>query len=296
LLWSLWTELGAPGWERKHRDWWIDPEALLLFTATVAPVDPRLQEETIAWCGRYRRFLSEIRVKSQLAEPRFGDPSRYQPQLGLFLGSIPIAQSSEFVESRPSRRQQFAPRSAPANLNRAAQLSLKLRSLLGVTAKAEVVRVLLARSNVTLSASDLVKEGIGYTKRAVRDALEDLRLGGFVDSAVAGNRKEYRLRDQGNMSNLMNAEPVCFPRWRELFAALRGILDLLEELETFRPATRPIEIRRTLTALDSEIRNAGFRPPVLDAGCDVVDAFETWACTFIGELASGSTVWMPVSR
>ena len=30
LAWSLWTELGVPGWSRRHQDWAIDPEPLIL--------------------------------------------------------------------------------------------------------------------------------------------------------------------------------------------------------------------------------------------------------------------------
>ena len=296
LLWSLWSELGVSGWERNHKDWWIDPEALLVFTATTSPIDPRLWEEAIGWCRRYRRFLSEVRVKSQLAEPRFGDPSRYQPQLGHFLAAVPIARSREFVESIQPRQKQPGQRSAPTPLTRAAHLSLKLRSLLGVTTKAEVVSVFMARPDTAVTASNLVNAGVGYTKRAVRDALEDLRLGGFAELALTGNRREYRFLGQGSISDLVKAEPVHFPRWRQLFTVIRGILDLIEGIGSFRPATRPIEIRRSVAALDSEIRGAGYSPPVLDAGSDVIETFETWACDFIATLASGSTVRAPGSQ
>jgi hypothetical protein len=276
LLWSLWSELGVPGWERKHKAWWIDPEELLLFTATVDPIDPRLREEAVTWCLRHRRFLSEARVKSLLGAPRFGEPSHYQPQLGRFLATVSIARSLGLGESQ----QPYRVRPASTSLNRAALLSLRLRSLLGVTAKAEVIRVFLARSGVTLTANDLVGEGVGYTKRAIRDALEDLRMGGFAELEESGNRKGYRLLVRKSFFELLGSRPVHFPRWGDLFAVLRGVLDLTERIDKFRPATRPIEIRRSLAALDSEIRGAGLLPPILDVGSDVVEDFGTW----VGEL------------
>jgi len=296
LLWSLWSELGVPGWERRHQAWWIDPEALLLFTATVDPIDPRLREEAIAWCLQYRRFLSEARLKSLLGEPRFGEPSQYQPQLGRFLATVSMARSNGLGESHQPYPVQLRQRSGPGGLNRAAQLSLRIRTLLGVTAKAEVVRVFLDRSDETLTAADLVNEGVGYTKRATRDALEDLRMGGFAELEVSGNRKGYRFLGRKSFSEFLAPEPVHFPKWRQLFAVLRGSLNLIEEIDRFRPSTRPVEIRRSFTALASEIRGAGLLPPALDAGSDAFEEFEAWVGELLESLASGSTDWMSRSQ
>ncbi len=208
LLWSLWGELGVPGWERRHKDWWIDPEALLLFTATVKPIDPRLRDEALAWCLDHRRFLSEARVKSLLRAPRFGEPSRYQPQLGRFLATVSIARSVGLVESGRPYRVQLRLRSALSGFNRSALVSLKLRSILGVTAKAEVVRVFLARSAEALTAADMVDEEVGYTKRAIRDALEDLRIGGLAELVESGKRKGYRFLGRRGFTKLLGPWPV----------------------------------------------------------------------------------------
>lgn len=296
LLWSLWSELGVPGWERRHQSWWIDPEALLLFTATVDPIDPRLREEALAWCLQHRRFLSEARLKSLLGEPRFGEPSRYQPQLGRFLATVSMAQSHGLATAHHPYPVQLRQRSGLECLNRAALLSLRLRTLLGVTAKAEVVRVFLDRSDVTLTAADLVDEGVGYTKRATRDALEDLRMGGFAELEVSGNRKGYRFLGRKSFSELLAPEPVHFPKWRHLFAVLRGSLNLIEEIDRFRPSTRPVEIRRSFTALASQIRGAGLPPPALDAGSDAFEEFEAWVGGLLEALASGSTDWTSRSQ
>jgi hypothetical protein len=296
LLWSLWSELGVRGWERRHQAWWIDPEALLLFTATVDPIDPRLREEAIAWCLQHRRFLSTTRLRSLLGEPRFGESTRYQPHLGRFLATVSMPRSHGLGESHKPYPVQHRQRSGLGGLGRAAQLSLRIRSLLGVTAKAEVVRVFLDRSDETLTAADLVNEGIGYTKRATRDALEDLRTGGFAELEVSGNRKGYRFLGQKSLSELLAPEPVHFPKWRQLFALLRGSLNLIEEIDRFRPETRPIAIRKSFMALASEIRGAGLLPPTLDAGSDAFEEFEAWVGELFEALASGSTDWASRSQ
>jgi hypothetical protein len=169
-------------------------------------------------------------------------------------------------------------------------LSLRLRALLGVSARAEIVRVLLARPGTTLTALDLVKEDVGYTKRAIRDALEDLRVGGIVELVESGNRNGYSPRISSGFAGALGSEGLFFPRWRPLFAVLRGLLDLLERIETFRPATRPIEIRRSLKTLHHEIRDAGLRAPFLPAGSDGLHELGEWSLSLLHALAQGEQI------
>ncbi|MCD4749967.1 MAG: hypothetical protein K8R59_11385 [Thermoanaerobaculales bacterium] len=278
LLWSLWSELGVPGWERHHQECWIDPDALLLFTATIEPIDPRLREQAIAWCHGYQRYLSTTRIKSQLRvyQPD-GETSQYQPQLTRFLATLPAGRSLNLdssIQPYPFDERQSL---EPKVLNRPALLSLRLRSLLGVTAKAEILRIFFAQPDESsLTAADLVNEGIGYTKRAVRDALEDLRAGGFVAVEISGNANKYRFLAEHTFGGFFGLGPLRFPRWQPLFAVLRGILDLTETIDNFRPATRPIEIRRALLALRPEISRAGLQTPSVEPGPEGVEQLVTW--------------------
>jgi len=287
LLWSLWTELGAPGWDRRHQDWWIDPEALILFTATLDPISPRLRDEAIAWCLRQRRFLSNVRIKSLLQTDRFFDPALYQPQISRFLTTASMGRAPEVDDAIEPYPFQARTPALAHDMTRPAMLSLRLRSLLGVTAKAEIVRVLLAHPGAAFSATDLVNEHIGYTKRAVRDALEDLRLGGIVEVEEAGNRKEYLVRESRSLTALLEPGQLRFPRWWALFAVLRGLLDLGERIDEFRPATRPIEIRRTFAALRTQILAAGLPFPALAAGSNVMSELETWVAGVLEALTAG---------
>src|SRR3954453_21288824 len=64
LAWSLWTELGVRGVARHHQSWSIDPEALIVLTASLARVDPRLRDESLDWCLRNQRYISRSRLKN----------------------------------------------------------------------------------------------------------------------------------------------------------------------------------------------------------------------------------------
>ena len=62
LAWSLWTELGVAGLERKHQIFSIAPEELIILTSALSEFDPRLRDEALDWCIHYHRFISSIRL------------------------------------------------------------------------------------------------------------------------------------------------------------------------------------------------------------------------------------------
>src|SRR5438045_3810519 len=66
LAWSLWAEMGVSGWTRRHQDWAIDPEPLILFTALIGERDPRLRDECVTWCVRNSRYISTARLRNLL--------------------------------------------------------------------------------------------------------------------------------------------------------------------------------------------------------------------------------------
>src|SRR5579871_4554200 len=66
LAWSLWAELGVPGWTRRHQDWAIDPEPLILLTAFLGENDARLRDECISWCVRNSWYISIARLRNLL--------------------------------------------------------------------------------------------------------------------------------------------------------------------------------------------------------------------------------------
>src|SRR5438105_10743511 len=66
LAWSLWAELGVSSWTRRHQQWAIDPEPLILFTAYVSESDRRLRDEAVDWCIRYGSYVSATRLRNLL--------------------------------------------------------------------------------------------------------------------------------------------------------------------------------------------------------------------------------------
>jgi hypothetical protein len=62
LAWSLWAELGVSAWERHHSRWFIDLEALVVYTAWLGDTDARLRDEVTDWCIRFGSWVSASRL------------------------------------------------------------------------------------------------------------------------------------------------------------------------------------------------------------------------------------------
>lgn len=57
LAWSLWTEIGVAGLERKHQSFAVAPEELIMLTSIISDFDPRLRDEALDWCCKYNSFV-----------------------------------------------------------------------------------------------------------------------------------------------------------------------------------------------------------------------------------------------
>ena len=72
FLWRQWGQLGMASSSVEPRDGWlIDPEALLLLSATYARHDPRLFDEIMDWLSINSGFVNVSRLKSALHKYNF---------------------------------------------------------------------------------------------------------------------------------------------------------------------------------------------------------------------------------
>ena len=121
-------------------------------------------------------------------------------------------------------------KSRPPNVLAPINLAFRLRQILGVGARAEVVRFLLtsgaARANV-----QLVTESAFYAKRNVQEALTALHVAGVLEGVVVGNEQRYTL-DRERWGALLGLTPDDLPTyraWPQLFRALRRLVRWLED-------------------------------------------------------------------
>jgi hypothetical protein len=281
LAWSLWAELGVSGWDRRHKTWFIDPEPLIVFTAWLGDEDARLRDEVTDWCIRFGSWISATRLANMVkandvATEGFGE-------LAATVGKHSVVRwrgatkPRAFKASHKSRLESFDSPSL---------VSLRLRALFGVGARAEIVRQLLSSPSAPQTASNLVDDA-GFKKRNIAETFDTLRLGGALDSRKIQNKLSYRLRDPLAWRALLGELPDVWPRWSSLLPLLALATDAIERLRTLPSRSAYVETNRLTRSILSLAERADLSLPSARNRKQGLDAFEEWTSRIAAALAKG---------
>jgi len=270
LLWRQWSLLGIPGQQtetsKKSADRFIiDPEALLLVTSELGRFDARLFDEALNWLRQFGKLVNIQRLKGILQTHALGNRQVLAAMASTVLENGRLSKWSA-IESLGEKREgcesvfrnsDGAPApifgksdlhfrkfglfrgESPARTNAMAPkvgshpdlLLIKLRALLGVNARAEIIAALLSLQVAHPSA---LARRISYLPRSVQDTLNEMALSGHVTSERS--REKYFSLRPGDWSFLMTwAAPgpqsvPRFPRWIDwtvVFALLQDTITLL---------------------------------------------------------------------
>lgn len=216
LAWSLWTELGVAGVERRHARHSIDPESLIIFTADLGDTDPRLRDESMDWCIRYDSFISEVRLRNLLKT----QDEVTRNAFGEYAATINANGSARWPVPSGTAPLSFTPSGkSVVDFSRPAVLRLRMRALFGVGARAELLTAFLGEPAASKSASELTV--VGYAKRNVAQVLSELHSAGLLQARPIQNRIHYRLARVDALRALAEPLPDFFLDWSMLltFAA-----------------------------------------------------------------------------
>lgn len=278
LLWSSWEELGVPGVvAHAHRNTWIDPEPLIVFTAVHGDLDPRLRDESIDWIVSYGELTSKARIKNLLrrAGPSsVGSFSRYAATVN---EHTRMAWPTDLDERGNVSAYAFHPRAHAVLRDLAAPslISLRIRAMFGVSARAELIRAFLSKPDAAWTPTEL-SEDTNYVRRQVVRALESLLSAGLARALRAGPNARYVATKTEELAAVVAPLPRSFPGWSAAFRLFSGALAALDarrssELEASVAARRfPEEHAR-------DLERAGIEPPDLPPGAAAARAFERWA-------------------
>jgi len=226
LLWAQWTELGVAG-TRGSQASLIDPEALLLATTRFGTYDPRLFDEVLDWLTRFSDRLDVTRLRRLSRSVGFHDakvtaavvefmraygseqkwsgtadvivareePAAYGDR-ALFTGTdglpLPVpGVADEFFAKRGLARPalQLRGMSGPPNVRSRALTRLKLRTLVGLGVRAEVLLYLSTHDH---AHGRLVAARSGYAQKQVADYLAALASDGLAVAWAEGRTVQYR--------------------------------------------------------------------------------------------------------
>lgn len=285
LAWNEWTELGVRGVSRNHQECAVDLEALVVFTAGLGDLDPRLRDEATDWCIRHFRFISSSRLKN-LSRQMGEEAERAMGELAANVNAASWARWP--VKGKPSPRQQPSTgKSMDPDLTRPALISLRLRGLFGVGARADVIqRLLFEPSGSSLSAAELARS-VQYTKRNVAEILDGLKASGLVKGTPSGNLVRFRLEQRAELSALARPLPRYAPEWATIFKLLLVLKEIFEKASILPARVSVLEAHKILRSLDPEIGQLGLRLPQPQAQPEQTwKALTAWAVDLSTRFAS----------
>jgi hypothetical protein len=249
--------MGVLAATQRRQRWVADPEALLLFTFEVGRNDARLFDEVLDWLLVNERLLSVQRLRNlcrddtdrNLAQASLDWLALRRPRARLAAQRSaspqddplrPLFRESRVHVGRPdeafARHGWVKPDTEPSHKSRAPDLlapinlSFRLRQILGVGARAEVVRVLLTTGDVRMNAQAITTP-VAYAKRNVHDALASLHAAGVADTFTFGNERRYGI-DRDRWAALLGLSVGELPlrrEWPQMLYAMRLLARWLED-------------------------------------------------------------------
>lgn len=275
LAWAQWVVLGVSGHGRVPRHG-LDLEALLVFTAALGELEPRLRDEALDWAVRHGgSYVSVSRLRHVIAQ--------FDPADRAAFGAFAAVVNDQSRNKWPTFDQSpfpFEPsgKSRRKRLQAPALLQLRCRKVFGVGARADIIANLLFSSDAPRSmirASLLVQ--LGYTRRAIADVLDELVEGGVMAAPVRlGGSGHYRLLKRSLLSDLLAPLPDSMPPWPERLAVVASLLRADRSTAKKSAAIRSVELRKIVDQRANAMAAVNEPPPPLTPGIDPWPEIVAW--------------------
>jgi len=256
FAWDEWAQMGLLAHTDRLSPWAQDPEALILLTLEVARGDPRLFDELLDWILTNEELLSVRRLRALCVDdtdraltaaavgwlarqrPRARLRGQTQPAVGpaqmepLFRQEGPVGRPDVAFAAAGLLRGELSPsgNSQPPDPAAPINLAFRLRQILGVGIRAEVMRILLCINAPWVGTQALARTA-GYSKRNVHEALNGLANARVIAQHTVNGEQRYSA-DRPAWAALLGIAPRGLPshrEWPQLLGALRVILRFLSE-------------------------------------------------------------------
>jgi hypothetical protein len=278
LAWEQWSQMGLSGAAPKRREERAtDPEALLLFTLHVARHDPRLFDEVLDWLALNTPLVSTHRLRNlctdatdrALAEAALGWAATARRRQPPAQGNHPAPEGDALEPLFPTlpspsgalepafSRHGFArpplsasDKSQPPRPQDPINFAFRLRRLLGLGVRAEVIRTLLTIRAPRLS-SGVIHANAAFAQRNVREGLAQLHEAEVIDLVRVSDDRHYAIHHADWATLLRLPSTPDLPLHYDWIPAYRALTQIhrwlqqpqLEELSPYLLASQA----RTLT-------------------------------------------------
>lgn len=228
-----------------------------MFTAALGERDRRLRGQAVVWCVAHLPLVSARALNHAYTQQRWGadamaDFAATVQQLGgVEWPAAPVGHAFSVDASFEGWSAPFAERS---------QLALRLRSLLGVSVRAEVLRVLLTSTMSSHTYADLA-HGALATKRQTTEAVEQLSWSGAVRIDRSRQPHHVRLGPRRGWDSLLGPLPEVSPDWSPLLRLLFVAVQALEDVAAEESDLVGAQLHRAVRQHQKEIARLGLEPP-----------------------------------
>ncbi len=285
ICWGAWAELGVSGWSRTHADWAIDPEPLIIFTAWLGDVDPRLRDEALDWCIRYSRYVSRVRLRNLPSKDVDIDRQRAWGEYAATVNARAGVAWPHPTQARESYR--VTGRSTLRSLTEPSLVCLRMRAMFGLAARTEIMRHLLFHGDASITVAQLAK-ATAYTKRNVADECDALERAGVLAMRSESNRFYYSLADPEALAGFVGDMPSVRPDWPSLFDLLGRLIHLDRDAKSMSGDALQVETHKTMREIEDDLDALGFDGPPRDFNLNSYDSFRPWARDLLDRLAAGN--------
>lgn len=275
LLWRQWTTVGLSGHGDEWRGSAIDPEALLLLTCTVGRYDARLFDGMLDWMGINGQYINVQRLKRIMATEGCAGEQVIRAVAATARNSVSATKWASTAATKAAKNpmplfflkdgkpmptvKRHDPLFQAHDLLRdpyeargvallfrpevCENLVLRLRALLGVNARCEIVEYLLL--NELGSPSSLARDTY-YFPLTISNAMTEMRDSGFLSSRVNGRRRDHRLVPEMWRDLFLGSGRPQWIVWPRFFRAIEIMWLFLHEahLSTSEPLAQSSALRR----------------------------------------------------
>jgi hypothetical protein len=269
-----------------------DPEALLLFTLHLGRHQPRLFDETLDWLALNVPLVSVHRLRGLCVEPT--DRALVDAALNWTAAQRRPGRDHPAAASEPEALDPlFAWLDAPIHtldphfarhgwarpvLNRSGKsqrvpiqapiaFACRLRRLLGVGVRAEIVRVLLTIRAPRVS-SKVIAASAGFARRNVNEGLSQLHDAGVLAVVEVADDRHYAIRHEHWSALLLLDHPADLPFHYDWIPAVRTLTTILRWLDQpgldgLSEYMRASQARTVLDTIAADLRYVGVPPQLL---------------------------------
>jgi hypothetical protein len=253
LVWGAWVELGVSGWQTTHADWAIDPEPLIIATASITDADPRLRDEALDWCIHNWRYVSRTRLKNLLRD----SSDEVREAWGPFAATVSHHAGARVLwpGATDAFRYTMTGRSSFESMAQPSRAWVRLRGMFGLGARTEIIRYFLSRKRRATVAA--IARSTGYAKRNVAEECDTLAKAGVLRSQQIANRFYYTLADRDALEGFVGEIAPVRPDWPSLFAVTNALVALEALSRDLSDAALMVEAHRVAQGIDADLDRLG---------------------------------------